>query len=384
MQHSYLFWFRTDTELNTKYPDGVVDDVDPGVAFALNNGEDCTTLFNDALTNFEVTVNLEDRSGHTIGSAFTVESRDVVSGNSVIVYVNAPEISNYKPLQTRVKLNISGDSEYTLQYIGETSYTVTVHHVCEGSAITADTEVVSQTVWEDESTSVTIEPEEVENYVAEAVTITVSGDCEYTLEYTEVTGPDTVDMGLPSGTLWAAWNVGAESPEEFGDFYAFGDITPRTSFTVDNYAWYNTGTNQYTKYNSTDQKTTLDPEDDIATLTYGGNWHIPSYCQYQELLSYTTTAYTTINGISGVQYTSTVNGNAIFLPMGGESSWADGPVSWSGQCGGFQTCNLAYSEYAHFMESGTWGCYTGDCPQYAGNMVRAVIGTYNDCGGGGE
>ena len=383
MEHTFLFWHATDEELETHYPEGVVDDVDPGVGFALNNGDDCTVFYNNKLTNYEVTVHLEDRSGTTLASGFTVESRDVLSGNSVIVYVYAPEISGYKPASERKKLNISGNSECTIQYIGETSYTVTVHHVCEGSAITADTEVVSETVWEDEFATVTIEPEEVENYVAESVTIRVSGDCEYTLEYREVTGPETVDLGLPSGTLWAAWNVGAGSPEEIGDYYAWGETETKNSYTLANYLLFDTGTSAYTKYNETDEKNNLDNEDDVVAVTYGGEWHMPTQAQIQELTGNTESALTTYNGVSGCQFTSSVNGNTIFFPYAivyGENcqdATADVDIShafiWSNGLNGTSMATI-FDIFGDGLETYSAG-------RHYGLPVRGVIGVLENSGG---
>ena len=81
----------------------------------------------------------------------------------------------------------------------------------------------------------------------------------------EINGHQWVDMGLPSGTKWATCNVGAISPEETGDRFAWGETETKTKFNINTYKFYNAG---YTKYNSTDNKTILDLSDDVANVKF--------------------------------------------------------------------------------------------------------------------
>ena len=145
--------------------------------------------------------------------------------------------------------------------------------------------------------------------------------------------PDTyVDLGLPSGTLWATCNVGADSPEEYGDYFAWGETTGyidgKTTFDLTTYKWCKGSENTITKYctNSsygnegfTDNKTKLDLEDDAAYANLGPAWRMPSMEQYRELINedYTTTEWTTQNGVNGYKITSRTNGKSIFLPNAG-------------------------------------------------------------------
>ncbi len=141
-----------------------------------------------------------------------------------------------------------------------------------------------------------------------------------------------VDLGLPSGTLWATCNIGAENPEDYGDYFAWGETTGyndgKTTFSWDTYNWCNGSYNTMTKYcnNSsygyngyTDDLTELDLEDDAAYVNWDPNWRMPSYDQLYELInsSYTTTEWTTQNGVYGRKITSISNGNSIFLPAAG-------------------------------------------------------------------
>ena len=137
-----------------------------------------------------------------------------------------------------------------------------------------------------------------------------------------------VDLGLPSGTLWATCNVGANSPEEYGDYFAWGETTPKDEYNLSTYKWCNGSYDTLTKYctdssygnNSfTDDKTELDPEDDAATANWGSGWQMPSLDQIKELYDskYTTTEWTTQGGVNGRRITSKSNGNSIFLPAAG-------------------------------------------------------------------
>ncbi|MBO5887759.1 MAG: Ig-like domain-containing protein [Bacteroidaceae bacterium] len=132
-----------------------------------------------------------------------------------------------------------------------------------------------------------------------------------------------VDLGLPSGTLWATCNVGANSPEEYGDYFAWAETEPKTTYDWSTYKYYNgTTMTKYcaeSKYGTVDNKTELEAMDDAATVNWGADWQIPSREQFEELInsSCTTTKWTTMNGENGRKITSKSNGNSIFLPAAG-------------------------------------------------------------------
>lgn len=147
--------------------------------------------------------------------------------------------------------------------------------------------------------------------------------------------PHLIDLGLPSGTKWACCNVGASKPEDYGDYFAWGETTGynggKTNFDWSTYKWCK-GTNRtMTKYCTssdygyegfTDNKTELDLDDDAAYVNWGPAWRMPSIEQYEELLnsSYTTAEWTTQNGVNGRKITSKMagyEGNFIFLPLAG-------------------------------------------------------------------
>ncbi len=138
-----------------------------------------------------------------------------------------------------------------------------------------------------------------------------------------------VDLGLPSGTLWATCNIGANSPEEYGDYFAWGETegynSGKTNFDWINYKWCEGSSITLTKYNTennkgtVDDKTKLDEEDDAAYVNWGEDWRIPTNNQFNELINvnYTTTKWTTQNGVNGYIITSNSNNNSIFLPAAG-------------------------------------------------------------------
>jgi uncharacterized repeat protein (TIGR02543 family) len=126
-------------------------------------------------------------------------------------------------------------------------------------------------------------------------------------------GKKYVDLGLPSGTLWAICNVGADVPEEFGDYFAWGETEPKETYTQHNYKF---GYGIYSKYNNNDLLQILDPCDDAANVNWGADWRMPTYNELNELLNYCTHTWTVLNGIDGRMFVGP-NGNSIFLPAAG-------------------------------------------------------------------
>lgn len=155
-----------------------------------------------------------------------------------------------------------------------------------------------------------------------------------------------VDLGLPSGNLWAKVNMGAEKETDFGDYFAWAEIATKESFDSSNYKYYKSATEMedgmevhyegYTKYVSADyakdngykgfydNKSVLDIEDDAARSLWGGAWHIPSKSNFDELKKYCRITVGTFEGIKGVKVVGT-NGNYIFLPSAGfkQGNWVN-------------------------------------------------------------
>lgn len=135
-----------------------------------------------------------------------------------------------------------------------------------------------------------------------------------------------VDLGLPSGLKWATCNVGATTPEEYGDYFAWGEVEPKTTYNWSTYKYSVDDYHNLTKYCTqsnysydgyfTDNKTVLEPEDDAATVNCGENWRMPTYDEMDELITKCTWNWTTQNGVNGYKVIGP-NGNSIFLPAAG-------------------------------------------------------------------
>ena len=287
-------------------------------------------------------------------------------------------------------------------------------------------------------------------------------------------GHEWVDLGLPSGTKWATTNVGASTPEGYGNYYAWGETQPKATYTLDNYKWYDSETETYTKYPkakrnvvlpeaeqgrksltfnvtvpygthvcyiagspswehlkmqkiddthftlTTDELdglaykycagdtwtfvekladgalpadreyaesdvvvawnaiqdseiTILELEDDAANANWGGDWHIPSKEEMEELIDNCTWTWTAQNGVNGYKVTSKTNGNSIFLPAAGYRY--DSSLNFAGYGGLYwsSSLNTSNSIYAYNLDFESsyvdWFYYNRRC----GLSVRAVL-----------
>ncbi|MBR5824233.1 MAG: DUF1566 domain-containing protein [Paludibacteraceae bacterium] len=189
--------------------------------------------------------------------------------------------------------------------------------------------------------------------------------------------PKAVDLGL--SVKWATCNVGANSPEEYGDYFAWGEVEPKTTYDWITYKYGDS--DQLTKYchNSsygnggfTDNKTVLDPEDDAATVNWGGAWRMPTRAEQDELRKKCTWTWTTQNGVSGYKVTGP-NGNSIFLPAAGYMY--EGTLKYAGGSGHYWSSSLAACgpSYAYLVcfDVGNVDWYNGHY-RYYGLSVRPV------------
>ena len=205
--------------------------------------------------------------------------------------------------------------------------------------------------------------------------VTVLNDNSGTLD-----GYEYVDLGLPSGTLWATCNVGANSPEEYGDYYAWGETKPKSDYSWSTYKYCKGTDDTMTKYctnssyGTVDNKTELEPSDDAATVNWGSEWQMPSYKQCRELInsSYTTTTWTTLNGKYGRKITSKSNGNSIFLPAAG---YRNGTFLYDAGSHCYywsRSLSTGYSDYAYELLFGSTFIDTDGNLRRYGQSVRPV------------
>ena len=127
-----------------------------------------------------------------------------------------------------------------------------------------------------------------------------------------------VDLGLPSGIKWAKCDLGASSPEKYGDKYSWGETWTKTSW--DYYYFTDIVAGQYTKYDSRDKRFFLEKEDDVAYLRLGEGWRYPTWNEVQELYDNCTVTESTLNGWPGVMFVSKNNNNYIFFVYYSKSS----------------------------------------------------------------
>ncbi len=186
---------------------------------------------------------------------------------------------------------------------------------------------------------------------------------------------EAIDLGL--SVMWASHNVGATKPEEYGDYFAWGETTPK-----DDYSWktykYGSAYDNLTKYctdsnyGTVDNKTVLEASDDAATANWGNGWRMPTLDEIVELCDNCTWTWTTLNGVNGKLVTGP-NGNSIFLPAAGyrygtslRNAGNDGDY-WSSS---LHSSNPGIAYYLYFSSFGHgWDGYTD---RDDGRSVRPV------------
>lgn len=185
----------------------------------------------------------------------------------------------------------------------------------------------------------------------------------------EKTTHDYVDLGL--SVKWATCNVGADKPEDNGNLYAWGETEVKEQYTVRTSKWgsmpfslkkYNINSEQGT----VDNKTTLDLEDDVAHVTWGGNWRMPTREEMDELHDNCTWEWTAINGVNGYRVTSKKQGytdRSIFLPAAGYK--ANGRYEY-GSNGNYWSRSLMTDPYG----DGNVICGTAACIRFNNNQAN--------------
>ena len=189
-------------------------------------------------------------------------------------------------------------------------------------------------------------------------------------------GHEYVDLGLPSGTKWAACNVGANKPEECGGYYAWGETEEKSNYDWSTYKWCNGSYDTMTKYctesdyGTVDNKTVLDPEDDVAHVKWGDNWRMPTKAEQDELRYNCDWEWTILNGVTGYKVIGP-NGNSIFLPAAGFRSGTD--VFGRGNYGYYWSSSLdSYSYSADHWDFYYVNYYWDYYYRYYGHSVRPV------------
>ncbi len=194
-------------------------------------------------------------------------------------------------------------------------------------------------------------------------------------------GKQAVDLGLPSGLKWASCNVGAENPEENGDYYAWGETTTKETYYWSTYKYCNGSYGRtLTKYCNnaeygyegfTDNLTTLEASDDVATANWGNGWRMPTKEDLEELMNNCSIGWTTYNGVNGCVFVGQ-NGKSIFLPAVGQNF---GDYIGATTSGYYLTSSLNMDDPTKAWLLGFSSSSSGIgnyCERYRGLSVRAV------------
>ena len=176
---------------------------------------------------------------------------------------------------------------------------------------------------------------------------------------------DAVDLGLPSGTLWASWNVGATKPEEYGGYYAWGETEEKETYTQDNYKHYDNTRQEYINIGTGIYGTVYD----VANVLWGDGWHMPTETQIWELIDKCTWTWITYNDtVTGCKVIGP-NGNSIFLPAAGYRYGTSLHVA--GDLGCFWG-SAGNNGYAYGFNFGSGAHYGISLCCYYGQSVRPV------------
>jgi hypothetical protein len=182
-------------------------------------------------------------------------------------------------------------------------------------------------------------------------------------------GHEYVDLGLPSGTLWATCNIGAINPQDYGNYYSWGETETKSAYTVFN--------ESVVGYDYDDGRRDLELSDDAARVNWGGDWRVPTPEELIELTEQTTTTWETLSGVNGRRFTG-INGNSIFIPAAGYKEGT--PTSKAGSFLGVWGSRVIENEYdgtsrASLLSSKDFFCSVDSYYRYYGYPIRPVIGS---------
>lgn len=268
-------------------------------------------------TNWANTTYIWSRSIAFTGSSRNAYFLKLQDGSSTAFNIGFAAGMPVRPVATAMAVRVTGISvAHKSVAVGGT--------VTLSATITPSTATTKTVTWSSSNTSIA-----TVNASTGKVTGKAPGSCTITATATDgsgVTGTclvtvkgvpaamELVDLGLPSGTMWANMNVGASAPEEYGGYYAWGETETKATYTSSNYKY---GTSPFTKYNPTDGKVVLEAADDAASVNWSSAYRMPTKEEMQELIDGCNFTVVTQNGVNGFKVTSKINGKSIFLPAAG-------------------------------------------------------------------
>ena len=303
----------------------------------------CCTLAQKRIKSIDITVELpkadeatyNDHKVTAVTTDLFGEEKELIEGKTFECATRLLEFNDYGEIQEIHEEEIEAGRDYIIQ-IGITSYHVNnpfnykndKNYTVDNTTLNVTVNGKPAKIFLGNSHSITCEivytvPGTRNPWYASTTPSPADGD---------MNGCGYVDLGLPSGNLWATCNVGASKPEEYGDFFGYGETKTKKTFTSDNFVGYGayTGANPYNlkSFKQEDMKYSVEGgpiagrrlkfEHDAANKNMGGEWRMPTKKMATELTEYCNAKYVKINGIPGTLWISRINGKSIFTPYCGE------------------------------------------------------------------
>ena len=340
---------------------------------SLSKGNSATIVITSGYGSYTVSstdTNIADAtlSGSTViitgknGGTTVVKVIDTISGNMEEVCVKVLSPLSFSANSVELEIGKITTIEITS---GNGNYEVTSSNVNVVEASLSGTTIVL-TGKAKGNTTVTVK--DVVTGSTEEISVTVKDAPISYSKCPDENHPHLIDLGLPSGTKWACCNVGADKPETYGGYYAWGETEEKGDYSESSYKYYKNG--EYVNIGSDISGT----EYDVAHVKWGGKWCMPTIDEQRELLGNCTTEWTTLNGVKGRKFTSKINGNSIFLPAAG-FRWS-GDLIYAGEYGHYRSSTqnpyYSYNAYGLYFYSGNanWDKYYD---RDFGRSVRPVV-----------
>ena len=181
--------------------------------------------------------------------------------------------------------------------------------------------------------------------------------------------PHLIDLGLPSGTLWACCNVGASIPEGYGGYYAWGETEEKSEYSKDNYVFFEQGLQAFRDLGHN----ILGTEHDVAHVRWGGQWQMPSREQFLELDHNCSSEWTNVNGVNGRKFLGK-NSGSIFLPAAW-CRWVENTSDYTGLLGFYWLGrNQSQNDFqAEFIRIDMNGLYIINGSPCYGYPIRPIV-----------
>ncbi len=204
--------------------------------------------------------------------------------------------------------------------------------------------------------------------VSKNINVVQGGESKVELKFNEHNGHKYIDLGL--SVKWATCNVGATTPEEYGDYFTWGETSTKAEYNSDNCATCGLSKSELQSQGYIDSEDKLTAQYDAATAIWGGNWRMPTEAEYNELLKNCTWTWTTQEGVNGYKVTGP-SGASIFLPAAG---YRDGSSLNKAGSGGIYWSSTPYGVYPLFLSFASFNrsMYYGS-NRYVGHSVRSVL-----------